>query len=202
MRGYSGFACANAMGNTCVQVVTSGAIRTATCKSAGVWDAGGPPLMVPATQTVAVGSSVSSQYVPTFTVYAPMFQLNFQSTDLPASSTTQSRQSTGAPTMSVPTETNTGAPDAGLSAGARAGIGVGVAAVVIGLLVAIVLLVRRRKRREAGVTPQSGQSAHWKVQTQQYPQKPQELGSGAYYEMLDQSHPRYEMQGDEVRHHS
>ncbi len=99
-------------------------------------------------------------------LFAPMFQLNYQSSDLESSSTSSPEIHSSIPTLTTPvgetSDTNSSASPAssstlptsesqsGLSTGAMAGIGVGAAlgGIFLGTL-AVLLFLRRRKRRAA-----------------------------------------------------
>ena len=77
----SGYGCANINGQTCTSIATSTNVPTVTC------DGNKPgPL---GTQTVPD----TKASITAFSLFAPMFQLNFQSTDLPSSSTSTSKSS-------------------------------------------------------------------------------------------------------------
>ncbi|KAF2432640.1 hypothetical protein EJ08DRAFT_125819 [Tothia fuscella] len=73
-----------------------------------------------------------------------------------SSSGSASRTSTGSPQSS--SVSGTGKPSSGLSTGAKAGIGVGVALGVVGLLclLAAVFLVKRKSKRQKGPPPEIG----------------------------------------------
>lgn len=100
---------------------------------------------VPATATASESDSV----VESITVNAPLFQMVYQTTDLPTS-TTSALQSTTSATTSEAATSSTEPPEASsrssLSGGAKAGIGVGAAVGGLLLIGAAVLLFWRKKR--------------------------------------------------------
>ncbi|EHK44158.1 hypothetical protein TRIATDRAFT_300470 [Trichoderma atroviride IMI 206040] len=137
----TGFACANVNGNTCTATVThSTTIQTAFCSGTNLVDFAVATLPSIATATTTETNSAttdveSSTFTRIMTLYAPMFQLNFHESDLPASTTSSSASSTS----SSPSETSSGngtlsKSSGGLSNGAKIGLGVG-----IGLGVAFLL---------------------------------------------------------------
>ncbi|KAL7938640.1 hypothetical protein V8C35DRAFT_288748 [Trichoderma chlorosporum] len=156
----SGFTCANINGNTCTQTAISTSISTAFCDgtkltSAATWIF---PEVVTVTQTDTASSVDVETSTVTMVLYAPMFQLNFQSTDLPASTTatrttlsTSSRQtsSESQQTTSSAADNSTGTnSSAGLSSGAKVGLGVGLGLGIAFLLAfsAFIFYYRRSKR--------------------------------------------------------
>jgi hypothetical protein len=113
-----------------------------------------------ATATGADGTAVTRVVAREITLLAPMFQLNYQSSDLATSSSstssagsaettrTESIASTTNPASSDSTSSPATGGQGGLSTGAIAGIGVGAAlgGIVLGIL-AILLFLRHRKRK-------------------------------------------------------
>ncbi|KAF3025101.1 hypothetical protein E8E14_014591 [Neopestalotiopsis sp. 37M] len=92
--------------------------------------------------------SGSAFVLETFTVSAPLFQLNFQSSDLPATMTGSITISTDANTSSTSTPAETGSPAGeGLSTGAKAGIGAGVGVAAVALIGALLFFLLRRRKR-------------------------------------------------------
>ncbi|KAI0111084.1 hypothetical protein GGR51DRAFT_557492 [Nemania sp. FL0031] len=154
----TGFHCVYTPGGnnaqTCYSIATIGSFAAVGCSSGMSNDY--RYYNVPATVTETVGSSSTAliaTVISTVTIFAPLFQLHYQSTDLSSSqisSTTQTASSTLASTSTMPASPNppSSSPSAaaGLSSGAKAGIGVG--AGVGGLLLlgaAIFFFFRRRK---------------------------------------------------------
>ncbi|KAB5578850.1 hypothetical protein GE09DRAFT_1262110 [Coniochaeta sp. 2T2.1] len=84
----NGYGCANIGGQTCTMIATSTVIPTVTCD--------GNKVGAPAFNTVADAS------VTAFSLYAPMIQINFQSSDLPAAAPTPA----GPPSSSSQTQTS------------------------------------------------------------------------------------------------
>ncbi|KAK3903556.1 hypothetical protein C8A05DRAFT_43221 [Staphylotrichum tortipilum] len=97
----SGYGCANINGQTCTSIATSTNVPTVTCDGNKIGPLG--------TQTVPD----TKASITAFSLFAPMFQLNFQSTDLPSSTSTSSKSSssrstritTNAPTTTSGTRT-------------------------------------------------------------------------------------------------
>ncbi|KAK3392721.1 hypothetical protein B0H63DRAFT_461 [Podospora didyma] len=92
----SGYGCANANGQTCIMVATSTTVPMVTCDS-------GTKSGDVASQTVPdIKASITA-----FSLFAPMFQINWQSSDLPETATASSQPET---TAAIPSNgTNTGA---------------------------------------------------------------------------------------------
>ncbi|TFB06535.1 hypothetical protein CCMA1212_000555 [Trichoderma ghanense] len=154
----TGFTCGNINGNTCIATATSTAVPTAFCDGSDLTDSGTEtfPNVVTITQTNTASGEVdvSTSTRTAMMLFAPMFQLNFQASDLPASTTASTTRPS--PTASSSQQSTTSAADGdrtskssgGLSSGARVGLGVG-----IGLGVAFLLALSgfvyyyRRSRR-------------------------------------------------------
>ena len=145
-RGYS---CTAVPGNTCVatastttvvaQSYCSGNLKPVTAKTF--------PDAVTITSTNSNGAEFTGVATRTMQMFAPMFQLNFQSTDIQTTASTTSAADTSESSSSTPTADSTS--DGGLSSGAKIGIGVGVgvgALILIGAL-AWFLMSRRRSKR-------------------------------------------------------
>lgn len=136
----TGFSCANNNGNTCIATATSTAIPTAFCDGTDLTDSATEtfPTVVTITQTdTASGEVQVSTSTRTMMLFAPMFQLNFQASDLPASTTasttrpssTPSSTSSGEQSTTSAADNNDGSTSkssGGLSSGARVGLGVGI----------------------------------------------------------------------------
>ncbi|KAL2195186.1 hypothetical protein P885DRAFT_41437 [Corynascus similis CBS 632.67] len=128
-----GFMCTNRNGNTCIATDTDLALATGFCSGSQVANIG---------QTTFPASDM--------VFLAPMFQLNFQSSDL------ESLSSSTASPSSASTSTEQSGGNAGLSTGAIAGISVGAAlgCILLGML-AIILFIRNRRKKEGPATPTS-----------------------------------------------
>jgi len=160
--GHRGFACANINGQTCIRIVSSTTLPTMSCRGNSA---------VFATMTLPD----SGARVTSLSVYAPLIQLNFQSSDLTPTQTTIQNpsgdeqltlapgapQSTGLGIGGRPTPTNTnGSPGSnsgsGFSVGAMVGVGVAgglafLAALVGGCWVWQRRLRQRRDRKDAAM---------------------------------------------------
>ncbi|RSM02880.1 hypothetical protein CEP52_007729 [Fusarium oligoseptatum] len=110
------------------------------------------------------------------TVRAPMFQLNYQSSDLPSSTGTSS-ETTGSTreTMASNTSDADTEPSSGLSTGAQAGIGAGVGVAGL-LLIGAGLYFWRRKRNTRAPVPT---------------EEPKTESPGNYISEIDGGTPRY-----------
>ncbi|KAL7899547.1 hypothetical protein HDV63DRAFT_315749 [Trichoderma sp. SZMC 28014] len=153
----TGFTCANINGNTCVATVTHTSLQTAFCSGTNLVDFGVETLPTVVTLTTTETNTAttdveSSTSTLTMTLYAPMFQLNFHESDLPASTTASSTTSS---TSSSASETGTGTGNTskssgGLSNGAKVGLGVGISLGVAFLLAfGAFIYYYRRSRRNA-----------------------------------------------------
>jgi hypothetical protein len=96
---YRGYSCPNGFAQTCVQIATKTAFQAVTCESgtSGHFTY----LTIPAT--------ISTVAIPSYTLDAPLIQVNWHALDRATSSTSPS---------------NTAAPSSGLLPGAKAGFGV------------------------------------------------------------------------------
>ncbi|KAL2168871.1 hypothetical protein VTG60DRAFT_6773 [Thermothelomyces hinnuleus] len=170
-----GFKCTNKNGNTCIAVETGLRVATGFCSGSQLADlaqATFPAFVdVPTTITDDGSNEIAVQtYTQEVVFLAPMFQLNFQSSDLvtsttppptSASSTQDGPKSTtdtnSASFNSLPTGSGQGGQSgggSGLSTAATAGIAVGAAlvGVLLGIL-AIVLFIRNRKKEGPAASP-------------------------------------------------
>ncbi|KAK4148650.1 hypothetical protein C8A00DRAFT_19556 [Chaetomidium leptoderma] len=161
-----GFKCANQYGNTCMAVIATNApaqttVATAMCSGSQMVSLA--PATFPDIITTTASSGEGAGTVETATrrmvLLAPMFQLNYQASDLEAptsntaSTTSGSAQSSTSPNSSSSGTSSSGtnlpaaAGEGGLSTGATVGIGVGAAVggIVVGVL-ALWLFMRKRKR--------------------------------------------------------
>ncbi|KAI0145425.1 hypothetical protein GGR57DRAFT_298026 [Xylariaceae sp. FL1272] len=134
---------------TCVSVATTNSFAAVTCSSGSSQDFN--YYDVPATATITQSEETATTVISRVTIYAPLFQLNFQQTDLPSSSSspTKTTSSTSSETTSASSQSQSASASAGLSTGAKAGIGVGAAAGGLLLIGAAALFIYRRRRRPA-----------------------------------------------------
>lgn len=162
----SGFQCVYTPGSnnaqTCYSLVTTGSFPVVDCSSGTSNDFHyhHVPVTVTVTETVQSFSTEfeeeSISYIDAVTVFAPLFQIHYQSTDLSlAESVTETRTSSSTintdtsrpsitPSLSASSSDNTG-----LSTAAKAGIGVGVGLGGLGLLLLSISVVLYRRRRRA-----------------------------------------------------
>jgi len=134
---YSGFTCINTVHQTCVKVVTSTLLNVVGCASGTIVTL--PAILVDPTSTISP-----------YSIFAPLIQINWQSTDLPGSGSSNSPTSSSTSSSSVassltstPNQALTSA--SSLSKGATAGIAVGAVliALVLGLLGAFIYQKQR-----------------------------------------------------------
>ncbi|KAI0847968.1 hypothetical protein F5Y00DRAFT_108534 [Daldinia vernicosa] len=155
-----GYACSrNAAGQTCITTLTSTTVPTVTCES------GTSAHFEYVTIPYAAADVSTIQVISTFTVFAPLFQLNHQASDFPSTTNKATVPSTSgaislspaqtSPLQALPTQSSSAQ---GLSAGAQAGIGCGVALGII-LLGTIAFCLFRSRRRRVGPHPIELQSA-------------------------------------------
>ncbi|KAL2128223.1 hypothetical protein VTI74DRAFT_9479 [Chaetomium olivicolor] len=169
-----GFRCTNLNGNTCVAVASTGThitVTTGMCSGSelvSVSQATFPDVIVITTSATDATNSASAAVQTVtreMTLLAPMFQLNYRSSDLATlglSPSTSMSPSTGlnAATNSPSTPALAASGQAGLSTGAAVGIGVGAA--LGGILFATVVAwvwAKRRRQRPAGTTPEAVEPA-------------------------------------------
>lgn len=153
----SGFACGytwdgTESAQTCYTVYSTGSFPAVHCSS-GTSD-GFTYLTVPLTvvASATVSASMSVATVNSVRVNAPLFQLVYQTTDLPGSSTPSSGSTAVGKATSAATPSATSGSSSSLSTGAKAGIGVGAGVgglIFIGIFVYIVLQRRRRRNSSA-----------------------------------------------------
>jgi hypothetical protein len=154
----SGYACGyDSIGTghaqTCYKYIRSGSFPTVQCASgsSNEFSYVTMPQTVTATpENTATGAVVSPTVVAIsqILVYAPLIQLNFQSTDIGSSTTSTGNDITTSTLTSTFTgNPNPGSTSGGLTTGAQAGIGV--ACGIIGLLLigALVWWLRKRSQR-------------------------------------------------------
>ncbi|KAI1484186.1 hypothetical protein F4774DRAFT_416169 [Daldinia eschscholtzii] len=146
----SGYGCSrHAAGQTCITTLTSTTVPTVTCESGT--SAHFEYVSIP----YAVADVSTMKIISTFTVLAPLFQLNYQASDLPSTTEEAIRTSTnsiaststlqGLPPQTSPAEASNRPP--GLSTGAQAAIGCGITLGII-ISVTIAFFLFRSKRRK------------------------------------------------------
>lgn len=196
---YRGFDCTWANGQTCVATGSTATIVQATvCEDP---DQTAPtrktfPDIVNITSTDSDGSTVTAQVTRTINLYAPLFQLNYQPTDL---ITTTTGSTSGTTTGSQSTSTGESGGSGGLSTGAAAGIGVGggIAALAIVFAAFMVGKKRRARRREEQIAElAAGTPTFAPVYPSPPPQGHTEYkppGSPQYYSELPGHNPAVEL---------
>ncbi|KAI3316879.1 hypothetical protein HD806DRAFT_516413 [Xylariaceae sp. AK1471] len=180
----TGFHCKYAPGvdgaQTCYSIATAGSFAAVQCSSGT--SNGFSYYNVPATVTETGGDSVT--LLSAVTVYAPLFQLLHQSTDLPPtqtsstpqpSSTTQAATSTS--TSTIPEPSTSPSTQGSLSSGAKAGIGVGASIGGLALIGAALFFFFRRRR---GRTPVSEMPVTEPEPKQFFPQQHVQLAELPY----------------------
>ncbi|KAK4072707.1 uncharacterized protein Triagg1_5752 [Trichoderma aggressivum f. europaeum] len=162
----TGFACDNLNGNTCVLTASDTEIPTASCDGTSIIDSGLEefPHFFTVTDTNTAGTLTHLTFSQSIVLLAPMFQINFQATDLPASTTTAATTlstATTRTTSSTIQQTSTSAADnsvgkgsSGLSDGAKVGLGVGLGLGAAFLLAfaGFIYYYRRSKRSQIPVS--------------------------------------------------
>ncbi|KAI1367069.1 hypothetical protein F5Y08DRAFT_299329 [Xylaria arbuscula] len=161
----TGFQCVYTPGSdnaqTCYSVARTGSFPVVGCSSGTSNDFHyhHVPVTVTVTETVQSFSvefeSESISYIDAVTVYAPLFQIHYQSTDLSladsvtgSSSSASGGDTTARPSIS-PSLSASPSNNAGLSTAAKAGIGVGVGLGGLGLLLLSISIFLYRRRRGA-----------------------------------------------------
>ncbi|AEO65597.1 d99e07fe-2df0-492e-9305-e01d445d4ce0 [Thermothielavioides terrestris] len=184
-----GFRCTNANGNTCIAFASIGTqieVTTGMCASSGLFSVNQAtfPDVITTTTTDSASNTTVEAVTRQMILLAPMFQMNYQSSDLVSSSSSSSSSaaSTSTPTSGVSSSTPTqpgataGAGSAaeglsasgkgGLSTGAVVGIAVGaaLAGVLLTAIVAWIWFKRRGERAAAagqGPAGWAGDGAPW-----------------------------------------
>ena len=185
---FRGFKCTNLNGNTCIAVDTQLTVSTALCSGRELVNFGQVtyPVFIDITTTVTEATSsggrvaveTSSQEV---TLLAPMFQLNYQASDLEQITTPPTVQASPSESSPPITSNSVGSDPAsdpltpaadggGLSTGAIVGIGVGAAlgGILLGVL-AILLFIRNRKRKRAAAVLAESKPAEQPQYDYKYP---------------------------------
>ena len=151
----TGFTCNSISGfaQTCQSTATATQLLAGDCTTGTLEDF--KQLVVP---TVTAFDSGPSQTITEALLLAPLFQLNFQASDLPATTTSSAATTTSSSTTSTPTSTtsitidangsNQSAPSPGLSVRAIAAIGVVIPLFLIALAAILGFLFVRRRRRQ------------------------------------------------------
>lgn len=202
----SGYRCTNYYGNTCIQVAstTTVAVETGSCSGndfTGIEVASFPDII---TRTESLGGDSSNPptavqtvtELRTMTLLAPMFQINFQSTDLPdytstvstTGTTSESTTTQSSATTATTAGASASAEDTGLSGGAKIGVIVGSIAGGLVLLALVAWgIFRWRQQRGAATQPAAvaavAPSAWGQPPQAQYHQMyPQQQQSSEYYD--------------------
>ncbi|CZS85583.1 unnamed protein product [Fusarium graminearum] len=154
-KSFSGFQCKYTSGvdkaQTCFSIATTGSFAAVQCSSGK--SNGFGYLDIPNTVAETNSGSEEAVTVSSFTVYAPLFQLHFKSSDLPSTKTGSitidsiTTSSSGSSSSAEPTQASSSG--GGLSTGAKAGIGVGAGLGFIALIGVALFFMRRRKRHTA-----------------------------------------------------
>lgn len=171
-----GFKCVNGGAQTCLSLLSTGSYAAVMCSDGSSNDYGF--VEVPKTVVSVVSESTATSILRTVSIYAPLFQLNFQSSDLPSSTQAASTRTTG--TQSAETSSASEQPstnDGGLSVGAKAGIGAGVGAVALLIIAVAAFLLLRRRRSSSSPAELASSSPVKPPQAMYSPVNPSELDS-------------------------
>ncbi|KAK4041293.1 hypothetical protein C8A01DRAFT_14965 [Parachaetomium inaequale] len=150
-----GYKCTNINGNTCIAAKTQLTIATASCSGSQVVGLGQATIPViieiTTTETATATSGQGAIAVQTTTeevlMLAPMFQLNYQASDLETGTTS--------PPSATSTDSSAATDQGGLSTGAIVGIGVGAALGALLLGAVAILLFMRNRKRQRELAPES-----------------------------------------------
>ncbi|RFU78229.1 hypothetical protein TARUN_3986 [Trichoderma arundinaceum] len=146
-------------GNTCMATVThESVVPTGLCDGSSIIDSALATLpdvvTIDVTYTTTQGAVTETTdtlttSTRTMILYAPMFQLNFQASDLPATTTASSSTSSQSSTSAADDDGSANS-SSGLSSGAKIGLGVGLGLGVAFLLAfaAFIFYYRRSKRNQ------------------------------------------------------
>ena len=183
---YRGYHCSFNPGvdraQTCYSIGTTGSFAAVECSS-GKSNAFNY-LDIPATITETESDSTDVVTISTFTVLAPLFQLNYQSSDL--TKTDSITLASGATTSSTSAPISVSS-SGELSTGAKAGIGVGAGLGAIALISSAFFFFRRRKN--AGRVPIEEPKPE--LMGGQYHHPAELQSSPAAYELPENSSPQH-----------
>ncbi|KAK4158054.1 hypothetical protein C8A00DRAFT_39610 [Chaetomidium leptoderma] len=176
----TGYTCGNIDGNTCLAVATAGTPVTATtAMCSGTQLSAVAQAVFPSTAIMTASPGGVETVTRGISLMAPMFQLNYQASDLESAPSSASSQTT-APTPSTgfvsyttgttasstssasSDSSSAGSTQGGLSTGATIGLGVGAASGGI-LLTAVVVgvwMCLRKRARAAAAAVQAGQDTN------------------------------------------
>ena len=192
-KAYSGFTCSvNNQAQTCQSGAgTFASFPVVTCQSGS--SNGLTDLAIPTTISV----SESTYAITTYEIYAPMIEIRWQSSDLPANNTSAS-------TMPTSSKISTATAAPGLSTGGEVAIGVVIPLVVL-TAIALGIFIWRRRRSRTRPKPDFDAPA---MTRSPLDDRPQELHTNPLYEMDEQrkaheigqngmaSYERHELQGN------
>lgn len=125
---------------SCSRITTSTVVTVATCNGQDILIEN-PVITYPYVSAVTTAEVTSTTTMDSFTVWAPMIQINWQSTDLETASTSETFHSTTSQSASADSNSS----PAGIPTGAIAGIAVGWVIAVIATGAAFAFLIRRRR---------------------------------------------------------
>lgn len=119
------------------------------------------PRFIAATTTGDTTASVtqSTTTLSSVTIWAPMIQIYWHSTDLEAASTSETTFSTTSQTATGSAEDNSSSDDISTGAAVGIGIGCGIAAISIAAISAFLIRRRRQRNKAEGVNKASSKGA-------------------------------------------
>jgi LPXTG-motif cell wall-anchored protein len=141
----SGYTCTNTLAQTCISTASS---ASSAVFSAVSCESGTSGSVSSYTLPITIGTGNSVAIISTYIIYASLIQINRQSSDLLATTTTPSSISS-LPSTTSTSATSTSQPQSGLSTGAQAGLGVGISLGVVVVALLLFFLYRRRKHNYA-----------------------------------------------------
>jgi hypothetical protein len=170
------------MGNTCIAVAAADrqiAVPTAICSGSELANLGQATFPAVITTTTINNDISPVETAGTeVTLLAPLFQLNYRSSDLLSTMTsaviTSTTQSDISSTSSSPSSGASPPPPPGLSTGAAVGVGIGAALGGILLIISVVVgwvWVKKRKQSAAAAVPESPHEAQLMLEAQEHPDK-------------------------------